>query len=75
MHELRCDNGILFGILEGSVLEVKCRSRRCGYETGVVVIHRFRLETGDLVGTTQRYKDPKWRKEAVGDDKSPVRSA
>ncbi len=74
MQELRCDNRILFGTLEGSVLEVKCRSERCGARRGVVLIHRFSLTTGDLVGTRQ-FRDPKYRKEAVTDDQSSLRSA
>jgi hypothetical protein len=57
MHELRCDNGILFGIVEERFLDVKCRSRRCGHEAGVVVIHRFDLGSGDLQGT-RKFKDP-----------------
>lgn len=62
--ELRCDNGILFGrvIPEDSLLEVKCRSRRCGHEAGTVVLHRFSLETGELKGTLQ-FKQPAIRKE------------
>jgi hypothetical protein len=55
--ELRCDNGIKFGELEYSVLQVKCRSARCGAGRGVVVIHSFDLLTGKMVGT-DRYRDP-----------------
>ena len=57
MTDLRCDNGILFGILDDGVIEIKCRSRRCGHERGVVVIHRFSAQTGDLMGTLH-FKDP-----------------
>lgn len=73
MHELRCDNRILFGTIQGNVLEVRCRSRRCGKEDGVIIIHRFALQdgpedsfkTGDLVGTLKfRDADPKYRKES-----------
>lgn len=54
MTELRCDNGILYGILvsEG-VVEVKCRSQRCGASAGVVVLHRFSTVTGELLDTNQ----------------------
>lgn len=57
MQEIRCPEGILFGLLpvEG-VLEVKCRSRRCGAGTGVVVLHRFALPGGALI-ETRRYRD------------------
>lgn len=62
MHEIRCGNGILFGVIEGRTFEVKCRSRRCGHEAGVVIIHRFDLLTGDLVGTS-KFRDPNNRKD------------
>lgn len=57
MIELRCDNGIMFGVIKDGILEVKCRSRRCGHEAGVVVIHRFDLSTGEPQGTL-KFKDP-----------------
>lgn len=60
--ELRCENGILFGIVEDGVLEVKCRSRRCGHEVGAVVIHRFDLTAGNIQGTL-KFKDPSIKKE------------
>ena len=55
--ELRCSNGILFGILDEGFVEVKCRSRRCGSEPGVVVIHRFSTVTGLLLQTL-KFRDP-----------------
>jgi hypothetical protein len=57
--ELRCDNGIKFGELfpEETILEVKCRSARCGAAHGVIVIHSFDLGTGKLVGT-ETFRDP-----------------
>lgn len=59
MQDVRCDSGILFGMLDSDtmVLETKCRSGRCGAAPGVVVIHRFSCTTGELLGT-QRFKDP-----------------
>jgi len=60
--ELRCDNSILFGVVDGNVLEVKCRSSRCGAEPGVVVLHRFDLHTGKLI-ETRKYKNPMKEKE------------
>jgi hypothetical protein len=62
VQELRCENRILFGTMDGTVLEVRCRSARCGKEPGVIIIHRFSLHTGDLVGT-KKYRDPAYRKE------------
>lgn len=51
--ELRCDNGIKFGELfpDREVVEVKCRSARCGAGRSVIVIHSFDLSTGKMVGT------------------------
>lgn len=76
--EIRCDNGILFGRLEDGVLEVKCRSRRCGHEAGVVVIHQFDLMTGELKGTL-KFKDPANTKGVSSDgsrsDRASLRSA
>lgn len=62
--DLRCENGIKFGELfvEERLLDVKCRSSRCGAERGVVVIHRFDLGSGNLLAT-KRFKDPAIRKE------------
>lgn len=59
MKEVRCASGILFGKLDDdtTVIETKCRSKRCGHEPGVVVIHRFSSTTGELLDT-QRFKDP-----------------
>lgn len=65
MKEIRCPEGILFGLLpvEG-VLEVKCRSNRCGAGSGVIVLHRFALPGGALI-ETRMYKDAEMRKEAT----------
>mgnify|MGYP001121102522 CR=1 FL=1 len=56
MSDLRCDNGILFGVLDEGAIEVKCRSAYCGHAPGTV-IHRFDLATGKLLYTS-RFKDP-----------------
>lgn len=57
MSELRCDNGIKFGNLDGEFLDVKCRSAYCGHAPGTVVIHRFDLANGALLYTS-RFRDP-----------------
>jgi len=60
--QLRCDSQILFGILEDSVLEVKCKSDRCADRVkGAVVIHRFDIHSGNLLETL-KYKDPATKK-------------
>jgi hypothetical protein len=55
--ELRCENGIKFGDLVDGVIEVKCRSSRCGHGYGMVVLHRFDALTGEMLGT-RHFKDP-----------------
>lgn len=83
MNELRCDNGILFAqvafseILGEHLVEVKCRSSRCGAGPGVVVLHLFTL-SGEL-HDTRRYRDPAPRKDVTTNGHHPrsaaVRSA
>lgn len=55
--DLRCPNGIKFGELHDLVIEVKCRSSRCGAGSGAVVIHRFNALTGEFLDT-QRFAEP-----------------
>jgi len=60
--QLRCEH-IMHGILiDEGVVEFKCRSRRCGAENGVVVLHRFDLHTGSLVKTL-KFQDVSSKKE------------
>ena len=61
MTNLRCENSILFGVLDGNVLEVKCKSSRCGAGKGVVVLHQFALPSGELIAT-RKYKNPPTRR-------------
>jgi hypothetical protein len=44
-------------MLDDGLLEVSCDSRFCGKEPGVVVLHRFKPETGELVETL-KFKAP-----------------
>jgi hypothetical protein len=67
MDELRCP-----GTMHGRVsedrkkLEVKCYRRGCGHAPGVVVLHTFDLESGEIE-STRRFTDPrKLRKETDG---------
>lgn len=61
--ELRCDSGILHGIVSdsGDQIEFKCRSNRCGHERGVVALHIFNIRNGTL--TTELYREPVVRRE------------
>lgn len=55
--DLRCDYKLHGIVIRPGVAEVKCDSRLCGAQQGVVVLHHFDLETGDLIETV-RFKDP-----------------
>lgn len=58
MIELRC-GGTMHGKLDirDGKLEVKCGRRGCGAGRGVVVLHTFDIETGELV-ETKHFADP-----------------
>lgn len=56
MIELRCD-AKKHGVLYDHVVEVKCNSKFCGASSGIVVLHKFNTETGELI-ETNLYKDP-----------------
>lgn len=56
--DLRCAHKKLAELdLEEKTLDVKCGSRFCGARPGVVVIHRFDAQTGELK-ETKRFRDP-----------------
>ena len=63
--DLRCDNGILFGVVEDGFLEVTCKSTRCGKEPGVVVLHKIDLASGEVV-STRKFRDINTREEDRG---------
>jgi hypothetical protein len=48
-------------IVRPGVWEVKCDSRVCGAAPGIVVLHEFSTETGELL-ETKKYRDPVRRK-------------
>lgn len=56
--DMRCPHKMHGILVDEKVIEVKCDSRLCGAGPGVVVLHRFDLNTGDLI-TTIRYKQPR----------------
>lgn len=73
--DLRCDANKLHAVIEEDWIEVRCNSRFCGSESGVVVIHRFNKDTGELIKTL-RFKEP--REEQVNGNPRqgvPVRTA
>jgi hypothetical protein len=57
MIDLHCGNKLHGRLLEDGLLEINCDSRFCGKEPGIVVLHRFKPETGELVETL-KYKAP-----------------
>jgi len=54
--ELRCQKK-LHGKIDGNVIELGCQSRFCGKRPGLVVLHRFNVQTGELIDT-RRFADP-----------------
>lgn len=60
-RELRCSGNKLYGlVVDGEAkgtLEVRCTSRFCGKQDGVVVLHQFNLASGEY--QTRRYKEPR----------------
>lgn len=57
--DLRCNMLKHAELIEPGVIEVKCRSARCGAGPGVVVLHRFDTNNGELLATTRRFKEPR----------------
>ena len=57
MMDYHCGNKLHGRLLPDGLLEVNCSSRFCGKEPGNVVLHRFKLETGELVETL-KFKAP-----------------
>lgn len=56
-HELRCDHKLQGLMLDATTLEVACSSRLCGAGSGIVIRHRFNIETGDFL-STHKYRNP-----------------
>lgn len=57
MMDIRCEHALHGRLTDDGLLEVACRSRWCGVKAGVVVLHRFKPETGELVETL-KFKAP-----------------
>lgn len=57
--DIRCRNKLHARMVEDGfgVLEVACDSRWCGKNSGIVVLHRFDLKTGELLETL-KFKAP-----------------
>lgn len=64
MIHLACESRRLNAVInpiEGWI-EVRCKDRYCGAGPGYVVIHRFKMQSGELL-YTERFKDPSRRSE------------
>jgi len=52
--ELRCESKKHGELIEpGQTIEIKCDSRFCGARPGVIVLHKFDVTSGELVGTNR----------------------
>lgn len=58
--ELRCLAKKHGELDDFNVLEVKCNSKFCGAEPGIIILHRFSTVTGKLL-STEKFKDPMTR--------------
>lgn len=56
-HDLRCNSKKHAVLSPGEYIEVKCDSRFCGAKRGTVILHRFSIETGEMIKTIQ-FKNP-----------------
>jgi hypothetical protein len=56
VQDLRCPSRYVARVVDGR-LEVKCSSRNCGSGGGVVVLHYFDVESGELQ-ETKTYRSP-----------------
>jgi len=55
--DLRCQGKKHGVLIDDETVEIKCNSRWCGAASGIVVLHRFDLRSGELLETL-RYADP-----------------
>jgi hypothetical protein len=51
MYELRCAAKKHANVLDDQIIEIKCNSRFCGAQRGVIVLHSFNVKTRELVDT------------------------
>lgn len=71
---LRCQAKLHGILVENGLIEVKCQSRFCGAEKGVIVLHRFSIDDGSMV-TTLRFREPGKEESSGTRDSTSVRSA
>jgi len=54
--DIRCDHK-KFGEISGDLMEIRCRSVFCGYRADRIVLHQFKIPSGEMVATMV-YKEP-----------------
>jgi hypothetical protein len=69
--DLRCEFIKHAELIEPGVVEFKCRSRKCGHGPGIVVLHRFDTNSGELL-STNIFKDPEGVKNGTSQQRNPV---
>jgi hypothetical protein len=72
--DLHCGHIKFAELIEPGIIEVKCRSNLCGAGKGVVVLHQFDADTGDMI-STRRFKEPKGVTNGSGHGSPSVRPA
>src|SRR5215471_3926594 len=72
--ELRCPSKLHGVLRDDGTVEFKCDSKFCGHAPGVVVLHRFDAETGELVETLS-FKNPTPRERSTSDGDCHERTA
>jgi hypothetical protein len=71
--EVRCPNKLHL-ILGDGFVETTCNSKFCGKAPGIVVLHRWSIETGDLIQTL-KFKQTNQQKEASSNGTCQPRSS
>jgi len=56
MRDLRCNYKKHGVVIDSHTVEIKCDSKFCGAQRGIIILHWFDLETGKLV-KTKRFKE------------------
>jgi hypothetical protein len=72
--DLRCEFIKHAELIKPGVIEFKCRSRKCGHGPGIVVLHRFDTNTGELL-STDIFRDPEGVNNGTTRQRDSVRNA
>lgn len=63
--ELRCAHKLHAIMKDEKIVEIACHSSLCGFAKGIIVLHRFSMETGELRETLRfnKHQDPNLNQE------------